>query len=149
MRVQITFLAEPQRDPLTERGGVEVRDLLELRQAADQRRITRDVADPDAGDDRLTEGPGVERPRIARQGRDRRERIAVVPEVVVSIIFQYRQPGRSRGFRDSLTPLRRERHARGVLEVGEDEEQFWGFGESSRCVWGTPADGVPRAETGG
>ena len=39
LRLQVALLAEPQRDPLAEGGGVQVRDLLELCQPRDERRL--------------------------------------------------------------------------------------------------------------
>src|SRR5437016_13272766 len=84
LRLEMALLAETQRDPLAERRGVEVGDLLELREAGDQSGVARRVADADAGDDRLAEGAGIDGPGIASQGSDRRERLALVAQIMIS-----------------------------------------------------------------
>ena len=111
-------------DRLVQVGGVHVRGLLADGALAQDVRVPRHVADPEARGDHLAEGPEEDHPAILVVMLDGQRAFAGVPQIPVGIVLRDHEAVLRGDLRNGSAAVGREGDAGGILEGGDDVEHL-------------------------
>ena len=141
--VEMAAAAVFLEQPLAERARALVGVLLRPDELGDELGRSRRPPEPHAGEERLRERPGLEHD-VRREAPERRRSLTFEAEVAIRQVLEHEHAVPAGQLDERLAPLGRERHAGGVLEIGDRVDELRRFPGSRASARARRRRGRPR-----